>query len=89
MLSSFPKIVMVSLGLVLSGSPFSGLFTVSPGCRESDNRGELVFPGPADGANPIAGEIFKRRVGGNISPRVTVDRFVEITADSTLVVLHV
>ncbi len=52
------------------------------GWQGSYHGGELVFPGPADGADPIGREIFKRRVGGNIRLRVSVSRFVEITANS-------
>jgi hypothetical protein len=56
--------------------------------KTSHHCRELFFSGPADGAHPITGEICQRGVGGNIRRGVSVGRFVNITANSTLVVLH-
>jgi hypothetical protein len=56
--------------------------------KASYNCRELLFPGAANGAHPICGEIFKCGVGRNICRGVSVGRLINIAANSTLVVLH-
>jgi hypothetical protein len=53
------------------------------------HRGKLILRGSANGADPAVREVLKRSVGGNLVVGVALGRIIDITADLTLIFLHV
>ncbi len=47
-----------------------------------------IFGGSAQGADPIIGKFFERRVGRNVIVRITLFRIVDVTTDRAFVFLH-